>query len=91
MESYTKEIAENPKVALIHISHDNDEDSAEDWAAKENFPWLTVLPGDRVADDLIELKVRNSVPHYLLVDAEGELLAEGKSEVLSKAGGLTAE
>ncbi|MAS93813.1 MAG: hypothetical protein CMO55_11530 [Verrucomicrobiales bacterium] len=91
MESYTKEIAENPKVALIHVSHDSDEDSAEDWAVKEKFPWLTVLPGDRVADDLMEFKVKNVVPHYILVNAEGEMLAEGKSEVLSKANSLGSE
>jgi len=88
---YKTDIAENPKVELIHISHDRDEDSAEEWAAAEGFPWLTVLPKDVDRSDLVDYKVANSVPHYVLVDAAGKHLAEGSSAVFSKVKELTRE
>lgn len=91
MEQYKTDIADNEKVALIHISHDQDEGSAEDWAAKEGFPWLTVLPRDVDRSDLVEYKVANSVPHYILVDAAGNRLADGSSSVFSKVKELTSE
>lgn len=76
---------------MIHISHDRDEDSAEEWAAKEGFPWLTVLPKDVDRSDLVEYKVANSVPHYILVDAAGNRLADGSSAVFGKVRELTGE
>lgn len=91
MEQYKTDIAGNPKVAFIHISHDRDEDAAEEWAAKEGFPWLSILPGDVDRSDLLEYKVANSVPHYILVDAAGNRLADGSSSVFSKAKELTSE
>jgi hypothetical protein len=90
VEQYNRDIAENPKVELIHISHDRDEDAAEEWAVKEGFPWLTVLPDDVERSDLLDYKIANSVPHYILVDAAGNRLADGSSAVFSKVKSLTA-
>ena len=75
-------------MALIQISGDNSEDDAEEWAAKENFPWLTVLPGDRTIRDL-DLRSRKAYPSYLLVDAEGNIVAQGSGEVMSKVASLS--
>ena len=91
MEQYKTDIADNQKVAFIHVSHDRDEDAAEDWAAKENLPWLSVLHGDVDRSDLLDYKIANSVPHYILVDAEGNRLADGSSGVFSKAKELTSK
>lgn len=91
MEKYTEVIAENPEVALIHISRDRSEDAAEEWAAENGFPWLTVLPDDAERSDLLEYRTRNSVPHYTLRTADGEELANGSSAVFTKLASLGAE
>lgn len=84
MEKYTEVIAANPKVELIHVSLDSSEDSAEEWAAAEKFPWLTVAPGDVERSDLKEYHTSGSVPFYTLVDGEGNSIATGSSGVFSK-------
>lgn len=89
METYNRDIAQNPKVTFIHVSHDRDEDAAEEWAAKESFPWLTILPRDVEKSDLLKYKTANSVPHYILLDAAGNHLAGGSSAVFSKIASLT--
>ena len=89
MEKYKTNIAGNSKVEFIHISQDQSEDAAEEWAAKEGFPWLTVLPKDVERSKLLEFKTTNSVPHYVMVDREGNLLANSSSEVFAKIDELT--
>ena len=91
MDSYQSVIAENPKVVMIHVSQDRDEDAAKEWAAEHSFPWLTVLPGDVDRSDLLEHKTRNAVPHYVLLDSEGNMLANSSSDALNKIKELTAE
>lgn len=91
MEQYNAVLAENPKVAFIHVSHDRDEDAAEEWAAQHSFPWLTVLPGDVDRSDLVEYKTRNSVPHYVLLDSEGNMLANSSSDAFGKIKELSGE
>lgn len=84
MEQYKKEIADNPDVELIHISCDQSEAAAADWAAKNEFPWLTVLPADAKRSGLLDYRTRNSVPHYSLRSADGEELANGSADVFDK-------
>ena len=91
MEKFNASVADNPKVAMIHISRDNDEGAAEDWAAAEGFPWLTVLPGDAKRSDLLEYRTRSVVPFYALVDGSGKELATGSSAVFAKAAELAKE
>ena len=43
MKQYNEEIATNPAVEMIHASLDRDKKAAESWAAKEGFPWPTVM------------------------------------------------
>ena len=79
MEKYNEMVAENPKVEMIHISRDREEDAAENWAAAEGFPWLTILPDDTERSGLMEYRTRNSVPFYTMVDASGKELATQRS------------
>lgn len=91
MEKFKESIADNPKVEFIHISRDQSEDSAEEWAAANGFPWLTVLGGDAERSGLLEYRTRNSVPHYSLRAADGTELANGSSAVFSKIAELSSE
>ncbi len=90
MEKYKEVIANNPKVEFIHVSQDSSEDAAEEWAAAAAFPWLTVVPGDVERSDLLEFKSANSVPHYVMIDAAGNKVANGSAEVFSKIAELAS-
>ncbi len=81
-------IADNPKVEMIHVSQDFDEDSAEKWAADTSFPWLTVLPEDVERSDLMKYKSSQGVPFYTMVDSAGEVIATGSSAIFKKIGSL---
>lgn len=80
MEKYNKSILKNPDVELIHISLDSDEEKAEEWAAKEGFPWPTILP-DKVERTKLRdnFKTTSGVPEYHLVDADGNTVVAGTS------------
>ena len=84
MEKYEESVAKNKNVEMIHVSYDRDDDSAQDWAAKEAFPWLTVLPKNAERSGLREYHQGRGVPSYSLVKADGEVVATGSS-VFSKA------
>jgi hypothetical protein len=88
VEKYKENVAENPKVEMIHISQDRSEDAAEQWAAKEGFPWLTILPGDSKRREFEEYYTRRVVPFYTMVDAEGNEVATGSSAVFAKVAEL---
>lgn len=90
MEQYQQKVAKNAKVEFIHVSQDSSEGAAEDWAAKEGFPWLTVAPGDVERSDLLEFKTANSVPHYVMVDSAGNRIASGSGEVFRKVEEVSA-
>jgi hypothetical protein len=81
VETYNNQIANNPKAELIHVSRDSDEDSAEEWAAKEKFPWPTVLPDDGKKSGLMDY-AGTAVPRYVLLDPDGKVLAESLSAAL---------
>jgi thioredoxin-related protein len=84
VESYNKEIAENPKVEMIHLSLDQDEDAAEAWAKKENMPWPTLVGDDKGKDTLTEKYGVRAIPSYILVDRSGNKIAEGKGPAFAK-------
>ena len=83
MKQYNKDILGNDKAELIHASLDSSEDSAEKWAAKAQFPWLTVLDKDIKRAGLEKFKPRG-VPGYILIDKEGNKVAEGKTACFAK-------
>jgi len=84
IEKYKEHIEPNPEVEFIHISQDEGDGSAENWAEKQNFPWLTVLPKQVKRSKLLQYKTENVVPFYILVDAQGKQLAVGQNEVFAK-------
>jgi len=69
---------------MVHISLDSDKDSAQNWAKKESFPWLTILPERVKKSGLREYKSTKYVPEYHLVDAEGKTIANGQAQVFAK-------
>lgn len=76
---------------MIHVSRDRDEDAAEEWAASNGFPWLTVLPGDVERSDLLDYRSANSVPHYSLRDKDGKEIANGSAAIFSKLKELASD
>jgi len=89
IEKYKELIADNPQVEMIHVSRDEGEGSAENWAEKAGFPWLTVLPKNVKRSGLLDYKTESYVPFYALVNAQGEPLASGQNEVFAKIAELT--
>jgi hypothetical protein len=79
VEKYKKHIADNPDVEMIHVSLDNSEDPAEEWAAKESFPWPTILPDKVDRSEMRDYKTTTGVPEYHLVDADGETIVKGSA------------
>ena len=89
METYKSEIATNPKVELIHISRDQNEDAAEEWARELGFPWPTILPDDMQRTGL-DKYYGGGVPTYVMVDKDGNEVAKGLAAALQKARELAA-
>ncbi len=77
METYNKVVADNDKVTMIHVSLDRSKDLAEKWAAKESFPWITILPDDAGKSGLKPFHTTGSVPCYVLLDKDGEVVVPG--------------
>ncbi len=85
-------ISENPQFEMIHISMDEDTESATKWAAKESFPWLTVLPEDASEAGLMTLFPDEGVPEYMIVKSSGEMVLTASSEaIFEKIKELTKE
>jgi hypothetical protein len=91
VEKYNKTIAGNSKVAMVHVSLERQEGLAEVWAAKEGFPWLTILPKNVKSSGLMDYKKTGFVPEYALIDKNGKQLASGGGEVFQKAVELTSD
>ncbi len=72
---------------MIHVSLDQSESAAEDWAVKEQFPWYTVVPDDVQRSGLREYKTTNFVPEYALLNANGERIGSG-ANVFEQVKGL---
>jgi len=79
VETYNKVIADNDKVTMIHASLDQSADLAEKWAAKEGFPWLTILPDDVGKSGLKPFHTTGAVPCYVMLDKDGEVVVAGSA------------
>jgi hypothetical protein len=90
VKQYQAEIANNPAVEMIHVSLDRDKKAAETWAAKEGFPWPTVMM-DKLSESGFEDYMPRGVPNYKLHSKDVKIVAEGKGEVFAKAAELTKE
>ena len=79
MEKYKKQIGPNPLFEMIHVSMDEDVKAATEWAAKESFPWLTILPKAEPTG-VMKYYPEEGVPEYMLVDAAGKVILTAPSE-----------
>ncbi len=90
VKQYKTEVADNPAVEMVHVSLDRDKNAAEAWAAKEGFPWPTVLM-DKLKASGLEDYMPRGVPNYKLLSKDGKIVAEGKGEVFAKVAELNKE
>ena len=84
VEKYKTSIADNPKVEMIHVSQDFDNEGAQEWAADAEFPWLTVLPENYEASGMLKFYTEAAVPFYTMIDREGNEVARGPEAVFAK-------
>ena len=82
VESYQKHVVPNPKVEMIHLSRDRNNAAALKWASKDKLPWPTIMR-DQIDASLLT-HYSNRLPTYILIDREGNKVAEGKGPVWSK-------
>ncbi|MFP6883736.1 MAG: hypothetical protein VCA40_04845 [Roseibacillus sp.] len=82
VESYRKDVAPNPKVEMIHISRDRNNTAALNWAENQKFPWPTIMKDE--TDAALMTHYSNRVPSYILIDHEGNKIAEGKGAIWAK-------
>ena len=89
-ESYKTELEGRANVELVHVSRDSSEGDMERFFEPAD-PTFAAVRFSRV--DSLKVAMQhygNGVPHYVLVDADGKLLAEGKEASFAKAKQLTA-
>ncbi len=84
MDSYERIIEGNPRVEWVHVSQDDSETAATAWARQNDFSWLTIFEKNTRRTSIMELKTKQSVPHYILADKNGRRLASGQSAVFAK-------
>ena len=84
--TYNDKMKNNPKVELILMSADRGDAAALSWSKKENFPWPQIMKSN-VSREFNFMKHRSRyVPQYLLVDKDGNKVADGLGPSLSKLG-----
>ena len=69
-------------------SFDRDDQSALTWAKKHTFPWPTVMMKKQGKAGIAKYAGRG-VPHYVLIDKEGNKLAESKAACFAKIAELS--
>jgi hypothetical protein len=81
VSDYHEMIADRDDVELVHISLDLSDEAGEKWALNEKFPWPTVQQS-QISEEL-SARTPQTVPSYLLVNADGTIIATGKKEALA--------
>ena len=84
---FKQKIANNDKVELIHISTDRTAARAQTWAAKEKFPWATLLQDDNYNGAKLMYPVTR-FPTYMLMTAEGKEVSRDRKKVFEFIDGL---
>ena len=86
MQTYNNSIAGNEKVELLLMSSDRSDADALKWSKKENFPWPQIMKG-KISSEWNFMKHRSRyVPQYLLIDKQGNKVADGLPASLQKLG-----
>lgn len=65
---------------MIHIALE-DKSKALAWAKKESFPWPHIMQKDM--GKFLGKYFKNVAPTYVLIDREGDVLANGKSAIFA--------
>jgi hypothetical protein len=84
-ESYKEKIAGKGKVELVHVNRDRDEDGMKELLMLGKCTFPAVKHSKVESLKVAMLHKTNYVPCYVLVDAEGNLIVEGKDACLAKA------
>jgi len=79
VELYNDKLAKAPNIELIHISSDDDEDGMLSFVTDHQMKFPVVGKKDRDKLDIIKPLSPRGIPNYKLVDAKGELIAEGQA------------
>ncbi len=89
--TYNEKLASDDRVELVMMNRDTGpggEAKALAWAKKEKFPWPIVLPSVKDWNKKFSfMQYRNRyVPQYILIDKDGEKVAEGLHQALKFLG-----
>lgn len=77
VEYYNAEIKDNPKVEMVLMAGESDEALAA-WAQKAEMPWPMVSKDDHAKMRALgDARPTRGWPTYFLLNAEGEILAQG--------------
>ena len=87
MKYFFSDIFKNPQVEFIHVSQDEDLESALEWAKTAKFPWLTVTSKDAA---LAKLDIYGTeTPSYALISKHCRVLATTEEAAKAKLKELT--
>lgn len=87
MKYYHENIAGSSKIEFIHVSQDEDQEDAIDWASSAKFPWLTVTLKNTEAAGLSHYE--SGTPSYALISKHGRVLATTEKGAMEKIKELT--
>jgi hypothetical protein len=87
VEYYNRSIVNNPQVEFIFVSQDAKLEDALKWALSAKHPWLTVLKPQARASGLQRYDA--GTPSYLLIDANGKILATTEKGCMRRIRELT--
>ncbi|MFN0127819.1 MAG: thioredoxin-like domain-containing protein [Verrucomicrobiales bacterium] len=79
VELYNDKLAKATNIELIHISSDDEEQGMLSFVTDHQMKFPVVSKKDRDKLDLIKPLFPQGIPNYKLVDAKGELIAEGQA------------
>ncbi len=79
VELYNEKLAKATNIELIHISSDDQEDGMLSFVTDHQMKFPVVTKKDRDKLNIIKPLFPSAIPSYKLVDANGELIAEGQA------------
>ena len=91
MEYYNESIAENDNVELVLYSCDGDKKGLEKFMTQHSAPWPAIDHRSLKRAKTIGKYSPKGIPSYILIDAEGNKIAEGKNAVQQKIAEISKE
>lgn len=83
MEKYNEKIKDAKNVEMVYFSRDSSEGAMESFMAEFKMPWPAIDFDKKDRWKLGATLAGNVVPNYVLIDAEGEVLANGSGGVFA--------